>query len=243
MEKKAISLVAVIGLIAAVGLVNVGPVVGSGPGHVRLVNAGLAAGSGHPRHSQDTGAGCDLTFAGSARKLVKLRSPDQTYKKQNDGTAISVADFLSLVCTLDSKVTKPVPATKPMEVEKLEVTIDAFIIAMKQDPDNDFHIQIADTADASADQIIVEVPPGDAYCDARQNVHQLFVNDGGESLTKYVFDTPPKVEIVGYLFLDSAHGGTKFCTNNGGRGIHINSDVSHVKGLWEIHPVISLKSI
>lgn len=193
--------------------------------------------------NQDSDAGCDLDFNGSARKAVKLRKPGQQYAKQNGGDPITVADFLSLVCGLESKVTKPVPAAKPMDIEKLEVTIDAFIIAMKQDPDDDFHIQIADEPNADADQIIIEVPPGDAYCDPRQNAHQLFLDDGGGSLSKHVFDSPPKVEITGYLFLDSVHGQTRFCKNNGNRGMHINGNTSHVKGLWEVHPVIALKSI
>ncbi|MGH9764478.1 MAG: hypothetical protein ACREDR_32925 [Blastocatellia bacterium] len=193
--------------------------------------------------AQTPGAGCDLEFAGKDRKAVKLRTPDQSYKKQNDGKPLTVADFLSLVCSLDSKVSTPVPEDQPMDIEKVEVTLDAFIIAMKQDADNDFHIQIADKPDANANQIIVEVPPGQDYCDARQNVHKLFLDDGGDSLAKHVFAAPPKVEITGYLFLDSAHGKTAFCKNNGGRGIQINGKPSHVVGLWEIHPVITLKSI
>src|SRR5262249_41366215 len=130
-------------------------------------------------------AGCDLEFAGSARKEVKLRSPDQNYPKANDGDAFTVADFLSWVCTLDKKVPARIPASQAMKVEKVEVTIEAFILAMKRDPDNDFHIQIGDEPDQDTDQVIVEVPPGQDYCDARQNVFQLFQNDGGGSLSKH----------------------------------------------------------
>jgi len=227
MKNKAISILVFIGILVMISMVSISPTLGARDLH----------------DSQDSDAGCELDFAGSARKAVKLRKPGQNYRKQNDGDPITVADFLSLVCGLDSKVVKPVPATRPMNIEKLEVTIDAFIIAMKQDPDDDFHIQIADEPNAAADQIIVEVPPGDAYCDARQNAHQLFLDDGGGSLTKHVFGSPPKVEITGYLFLDSVHGQTRFCRNNGGRGMHINDNTSHVKGLWEIHPVIALRSV
>ena len=129
-----------------------------------------------------------------------------------------------------------------MKVEKVEVTIEAFILAMKRDPDNDFHIQIGD----EPDQVIVEVPPGQDYCDARQSVFQLFQNDGGGSLSKHPFDNPPKVRVTGYLFLDSVHAprGGRFCKSNGGRGMLLGSDgASHVVGLWELHPVIELKSV
>jgi hypothetical protein len=124
------------------------------------------AGSGHfpdsPIASPQTPAddGCTLPFNGSARKAVKLRSPDLNYVKFKNGKAISVADFLQYVCTLTSEVTHPVPATQPMNIEKMTMKIRGFVMAMKRDPDNDFHIQIADSPSPyKQTQIIVEVPP------------------------------------------------------------------------------------
>src|SRR5207244_52740 len=90
--------------------------------------------------------GCDLTFTGSARKRVKLRSPTLDYPEHNDGQPISVSDFLAFVCPLDADVPHPVPSTEPMDMEKVKVTLSGFVMAMKKDPDNDLHIQIADAA-------------------------------------------------------------------------------------------------
>jgi hypothetical protein len=185
--------------------------------------------------------GCDLTFTGSARKRVKLRSTTLDYPEHNSGRPISVRDFLAFVCPLDADVPRPVPSTEPMDMEKVTVTLRGFVMAMKKDPDNDLHIQIADAVRPYRQkQIIVEIPPGAAYCDARSKMMDLFREDGGGGLKKgHVFSDPPHVEVNGYLFLDSTHGPS--CTANGGRGIKNGLQTSPVKGTWEIHPVISLK--
>jgi len=48
-----------------------------------------------------------------------------------------------------------------------------------------------------------------------------------------------RVELTGYLFLDSHHGPT--CAGSGGRGIKNGLGQFPVKTTWEIHPVISLE--
>jgi hypothetical protein len=189
--------------------------------------------------------GCSLTFGGSvqSRKAVKLRSPSLNYPLHNGGNPISVNEFLQFVCSLDSQVHFPVSKTQPMSMEKDKITIKAFVMAMKLDPDNDLHIQIADqAAPYDQKQIIVEIPPGAAYCTARSHMMDLFRADGGTSLSSHVFAHPPKVELTGYLFLDAFHGSAS-CTNSGGRGIQNGLGHSPVQGLWEVHPVIKLEPV
>ncbi|MDT7540594.1 MAG: hypothetical protein QOE33_498 [Acidobacteriota bacterium] len=194
--------------------------------------------------------GCDLSFTGSSRKAVKLRSTSLNYPFQNGGRAISVTDFFASTCPLDVNVpTKKgaISETQPMDSEKVTIKIRAFVMAMKRDPDNDLHVQIADAASPyKQQQLIVEIPPGADYCDARSALMDLFRADGGTKLASYIFKHPPHVELTGYLFLDKAHmraGRTDFCTNNGGRGIKGNLSVSPVRGIWEIHPVFKLESV
>lgn len=94
--------------------------------------------------------------------------------------------------------------------------------------------------------MVVEIPPGADYCDARSAMMELFRADGGDRITGHVFKHPPQVELTGYLFLDAAHmraGRTDYCTNNGGRGIHGTLKNSPVRGIWEVHPVVSLKKV
>jgi len=116
-------------------------------------------------------------------------------------------------------------------------------VAMKRDPDNDLHIQLGDKAKPYRQpQIVVEIPPTKAHCDARTKMMDLFRADDGTGLVKgYVFKQPPEVEFTGYLFLDSHHGST--CNGSGGRGIKGPLKSSPVKSTWEIHPVISLVSV
>jgi hypothetical protein len=198
--------------------------------------------------------GCSLTFGGddSSRKAVKLRKPGLNYTKHNGGRAVSVADFFSFVCTLDPNVPtrkKDVPLAEAMPMEKEVVKLRAFVLAMKLDPDKDLHVQIADSARPyTQQQLIVEIPPGADYCDARSAMMELFRADGGRRLSgNHVFSSPPEVELTGYLFLDAFHmraRRTDFCTDNGGRGIRDKkTKVSPVRGIWEVHPVFELKKV
>jgi hypothetical protein len=65
----------------------------------------------------------------------------------------------------------------------------------------------ADAASPYKQQLIVEVPPGADYCDARSALMDLFRADGGKKIsgTGYKFKHPPHVELTGYLFLDAWH--------------------------------------
>ncbi len=195
--------------------------------------------------------GCDLRFTGSDRKEVKLRPVNLDYTFRNGGRAVTVADFFTFVCPLDAQVPSrraDIPKTEAMEQEKLRVKIRAFVLAMKKDPDNDLHIQVGDRAKPyEQTQLIVEIPPGEEYCDVRSTMMALFRADGGGSLSKHIFKKPPRVEVTGYLFLDAAHitgRRSDFCTNNGGRGIKsAKTGRSHVRGIWELHPVIGLTEV
>jgi hypothetical protein len=82
--------------------------------------------------------GCKLKFTGSARKAVKMRSPNRNYPQFNNGDAISVHEFLTELCVdASTKVPDPVPAKFAMVVERQTITIRAFVLAMKRDPDNE----------------------------------------------------------------------------------------------------------
>lgn len=202
-----------------------------------------------PRPRPATDNGCQLPFTGSDRRAVKLRRPNLDVPFHNGGRAISLVDWYEFVCPLSTDVPtrrRDVPQGRPLNVERLKVKVRAFVLAIKQESnDNDLHLQIADTASPyNQQQLVVEIPPGDAFCTARSNMMELFRADGGRRLsTGHVFRNPPLVEITGYLFLDSAHmraRRTDVCTDNGGRGIRNGLRTSPVRGIWEIHPVTEL---
>lgn len=202
------------------------------------------------RAAPAAGDGCDLTFQGSDRKAVKLRPAGLDYTFLNGGRPVSLPDFFATVCPLDERVPtkrRDVPADEPLPEERLKVKVRGFVMALKIEEDNDLHVQIADRAEPfDQEQVVVEIPPGAEYCDARTAMMALFRADGGTSVRRHVFNSPPQVDVTGYLFLDAAHIRTRrtdYCTDNGGRGIRAGRGASPVRGIWELHPVIKLEPV
>src|SRR6185503_14499030 len=93
----------------------------------------------------------------------------RNYPKFKNGDAISVHEFLTELCPEPSTmVLDPVPSKTAMVVERQTVTIRAFVLAMKRDPDNDLHIQFGDKDKPyKQNQIIMEIPPTEKFCDPR----------------------------------------------------------------------------
>jgi len=192
--------------------------------------------------------GCTLHFNGCDRKDVKMRRPGLDYRAMNGGRIMTVANFYEFVCPLDVGVpTKArVPATVAMESEKQLVRIRGHLLAAKFEPDNDIHLQMGDSAEWEQDQLVIEIPPGQNYCEARENLMELYRADGGNRPGGYKFKTPPLVEVTGYLFLDSAHMLARrrdYCSQSGGRGFKAGLPQTMVRGIWEVHPVLTLKKV
>jgi hypothetical protein len=197
------------------------------------------------------GDGCDLTFAGSDRKAVKLRPANLDYTFLNGGRPVSLSDFFVAVCPLGERVPTrwgDIPQDEALPEERLKVKLRGFVMAMKREDDNDLHVQVADRPEPfDQEQVVVEIPPGAEYCDARAAIMGLFRADGGTNVRRrHIFSKPPQVDVTGYLFLDAAHmraRRTDFCTDNGGRGIRDGRGASPVRGIWELHPVVKLEVV
>jgi hypothetical protein len=56
--------------------------------------------------------------------------------------------------------------------------------------------------------VIVEVLPGPEYCDARKKLFDIVHQDGCGS-DKCILNTPVKIGVTGFIFLDAAHGKTR----------------------------------
>lgn len=196
------------------------------------------------------GDGCELVFSGSDRKAVKLRPANLEYPSLDGGRPVSLPDFFAAVCPLDERVPArrgEVPQFEPLPEERLSVKLRGWVMALKLEEDNDLHVQIADSPEPfDQAQVVVEIPPGAEYCDARTEMMALFRADGGTNVRRHIFSRPPQVDVTGYLFLDAAHmraRRTDFCTNNGGRGIRRGQGASPVRGIWELHPVTRLEVV
>jgi hypothetical protein len=197
-------------------------------------------------------AGCALRFEGEDRKVVKLRAPRYlNYRALNAGRPLSVAQWFAYVCTFDEEVPterRDVPQDRALEMENNLVVLRAYILAVRREDDNDFHVQVGDDMRWDQEQIIVEVPPGATYCDARNVITDLMLADGARGNEKtYIFRQPPQATMTGLVFLDSAHipGNlvrSDYCRFNGNRGIKNGLLASPVRGLWEIHPVFKVET-
>ena len=190
---------------------------------------------------------CDLSFAGTARKAVKLRTAQDgaDYVKVNDGKPITVEDWFAMTCKLDDQVPSKVPASQAMKgIETQKVTLKGFLMGAKLDPDHDIHAEVAGSPKWATPHLIVEVPPGQQYCAARKALWDIVKTElPAHSTSKiHVMKTPAPVTVTGYLFLYTAHGKTDFCHTRGGRGITPAGKKQQVQGLWEIHPVLELQA-
>ena len=194
---------------------------------------------------------CNIPFEGSERKGVKMRKPGQKYTLHNGGRAVTVSEFYSYVSGLVDGVPsqrKLVPDDEPLKAEKLTMKVKGYLMAGKSEDDNDFHLQISEKPEwKELTQLVVEIPPGEEYCEARNNYIKLVEAQPKGTARKCIFTNPPLVEVTGYLFLDASHmrkQRTDYATDNGGRGVRGGGmKTSPVRGIWELHPVTKLELV
>src|ERR1051325_8646407 len=195
---------------------------------------------------------CSLTFNGTARKAVKLRPRSLAATYTTFGTAAAPRDltaWFAAACMWQAKVPATIPETAPIVgAEDQVATLQAYLVAVKYegDGDRDFHIELSASSDWTAsNHVIVEVPPGQEYCDARHMIWSFVQADAGGTPPKnpYIFQHPVLVNITGYVFYDAAHAVPNGCVDNGGRGIRKDGGTSMVQGIWELHPVISVAPV
>lgn len=196
--------------------------------------------------------GCELEFAGKSRVHPKNRLLNEgaEYAVHGDAEPLVLSEWFELTCDLEKDLPKKVGSLPEVieGAETVRVTVRAHLMAVKLSPDdNDFHVQIGPTTKWTGGQVVVEIPPGQAFCDARTTVFEIAQADreefGGNSIKKgRILRRRPLVDVTGFIFFDGHHGSPK----NGCKKPHASGirgpkrKTSPVKGLFEIHPVTSL---
>jgi hypothetical protein len=151
-----------------------------------------------------------------------------------------------LVCSFDPKLKgKKITTNVIKGIETVKVTLEGFLLGAKFErnvhtgdgKDNDFHIEISDSKKWQSKHVIVEVPPGPEYCDARKQIFDIVRADGCGG-DKCILKTPVKIRVTGFVFLDGAHD--KTCKIK--RGMVVGG-VSGADGAWEIHPVLKVERV
>jgi hypothetical protein len=207
---------------------------------------------------------CTIKSLANDRRVVKNRTPakGEDYRVINKGNPITIPAFYDLVCGFADQLPnkKDISQTKPIDdFETVTVTLRGFLLAAKFESgeDRDIHAQLAVDNDPHSAQLIVEVPAGRSFCDARKALWAFVKEDRKKagkkaSVNSWRLLDPPEVILTGFLFLDAHHikkALTKddWCVDNGGRGLQFptgsgKKTKSFVKGLWEIHPITSIRS-
>jgi hypothetical protein len=206
---------------------------------------------------------CTLKFEGHDREAVKLRSPTQTqhYHEANAGNPVSVTRFFEAACKIDQKIPDEWRTTKPPGAEShaipgfedFKVIVGGYLLGVRFEGqpggDHDIHCEISDSRNWNSPHLVVEVPPGDAFCAARKTVWDLVKQDAAASgkappSRGWVLHHPPHVRVWGLAFWDMHHGKIDTCNQNGNRGIGFPPGTpSMVRGLWELHPVVKLATV
>jgi len=224
-----------------------------------LLLSGLCASASLPQTKPDS---CTIKSLANDRKSVKNRTAakGEDYRVINNGDPITIPAFYDLVCGFADQLPnkKDISQTKPIDdFETVTVTVRGFLLAAKFESgeDRDIHAQIAGDANPESDQLIVEVPAGRSFCDARKALWAFVKDDRKKagkkaSVNSWRLLDPPEILVTGFLFLDAHHikkslTKDEWCTDGGGRGLQFptgsgKKTKSFVKGLWEIHPITAI---
>jgi hypothetical protein len=98
--------------------------------------------------------------------------------------------------------------------------------------DCDFHLEISDVGNSSADdRIIAEIPQGPFFLAARNALIRQLSTAGIRPSRRIRFTQPIRVQVLGYAFFDAWH----YSAANPQRGNNHGSP--QVASIWEIHPV------
>jgi hypothetical protein len=125
---------------------------------------------------------CSLKFGGSDRAAVKNRTPQDVsaYSVANSGNPISVDSFFKVACRLDQKIPDAWRQKAPAKAqtsaipgfEDVKIVVAGYLLGVRFEGqpggNRDFHCEISDSRAWNSPHLIVEIPPGEAYCDARK---------------------------------------------------------------------------
>jgi hypothetical protein len=196
-----------------------------------------------------TTPGIDDPFTGSYRKDVKTSiwrvngavAPPEQY--QDIGSLLSSLPVDSVMRpSLDASAPAMAAMTSAatssrLAAEQKNVTLPVYLRYVRKEGDNDYHLILGSTADATATYMTAEVaglPPGGSDLDTLRQVRgQLMTLLGYEPGTgDYHPVTPPlSILITGSLFFDGGHVPGE-----------VGPDEAKTQQVWEIHPVTNLQA-
>jgi len=185
--------------------------------------------------------------SGPSRKALKLRTKEagKGYTKYNRGKPVNIEQWFKFTCGLDALVPKEIPADAPIEgAETVRVTLRGYLLSARfmREGDHDIGVELGASPEWNADHVVVEMSAGSEYCDARKALWDLVRKDGCKE-DQCVMQKPVEIVVTGYVLVGNPQQGvTDYCHAATGRGMHKGEEQQgHVRGLWRLQPVLSVK--
>ena len=184
-----------------------------------------------PSHSQDIPCSSTVPLARQHRTSVKHRppAPGAEVHQVKIAAVLQWAPPAGVTTPKQRKLDQPFA---PRENEVYTVEGDVWRIKL-EDNDCDFHLELSVPGKLkTSPRIIVEIPQGAAFLEARDKVLETLAANGYDpAVGKAIdLDAPIRVRVTGYAFYDSAHFSKKNPKKGHGHG------TKYVGTLWEIHP-------
>jgi hypothetical protein len=196
---------------------------------------------------QAAGAGGQSAARGPSRKPLKLRTAEQGkgYLKYDRGKTITIGEWFTFTCGLDALVPKEIPVDKPIEgAETVRVTLRGYLLSARfmRGGDHDIAVELGASPEWETDHVVVEMSAGPEYCAARKALWDLVRKDGCKE-DQCVLRKPVEIVVAGYVLVGNPQQGvTDYCHTATGRGMRKGDEKQgHVRGLWRLQPVLSVK--
>lgn len=181
-----------------------------------------------------------------SRLAVKTRTAKDGagYINYNKGKAIDLAEWFKFTCGLNASLPTVIPSDKPIEgLETQKVTVAGYLLTMRfmRTGDHDIAVELGPSADWNTDHMVIEMSAGPEFCPARKALMDLVRKDGCKD-DVCILKTPVKISVTGYLLVGNPPPGvTDLCHVISTRGAKKEDGVVHVRGIWRLQPVLSIK--
>jgi hypothetical protein len=188
---------------------------------------------------------CSWENKSKVRKAVKTRaaSAGSSYLNYKAGKPIELNEWYTLTCSLDAKVPQTIPAESPIEgAETIRVALRGYLLGARfeRDADHDIQVELGASPNWNTDHVLVELPPGDEFCEARRELWSILRSDGCKT-DECLMRKPVEVIVTGYVMLGATSTMPEYCHVPSTRGMRKGEEPSRLVGAWRLQPVFSVK--
>ncbi|HMW37753.1 MAG TPA: hypothetical protein PKA72_15460 [bacterium] len=204
---------------------------------------------------------CDASFYGHGRVPVKLRTP---VYDSSAATPMRVAQFFRWAQSQDTLVKNinSLPESEAVAgLEDRSLCVEGYALAIRYDhkdglyqKDNSLYLEMTDSPRWDTPHLIVRIPPGDAYCEARKLVWNIAHWDAASAKENIssgmrLMRRPVRLRVTGFLYINPEtkrkydERGISYQTKGVPNGIRRKKTEPQTQGVWEIQPTYRVELI